>query len=288
MTTTTQTKGKKSCVLDIATTDVVSVPPTMNIIEGLAKMSTHNFRRLPLTDAGTKKLLGIVTVTDVIDLMGGGNRFNLVANKHKGNLLSVFNDEIRMIATENVDGLSPSATIREAAEKLIKTGHGSFPIVNDDNTLAGIVTEYDIMKVLASEKSEKMVCDVMTKDPQVVTPDVPLCKVTRLMVTHGFRRLPVVKDNFLIGIITATDIMKYLGGGKVFADMEQGKADEILMIPVREIMTAADIKTVTSTTTLTEAAKMMIEYGVGVFPVLDGDELNGIVTEFDLVKALAE
>ncbi|HJJ68403.1 MAG TPA: CBS domain-containing protein [Methanocorpusculum sp.] len=82
--------------------------------------------------------------------------------------------------------------------------------------------------------------------------------------------------------------MKYLGGGKVFADMEQGKADEILMIPVREIMTAADIKTVTSTTTLTEAAKMMIEYGVGVFPVLDGDELNGIVTEFDLVKALAE
>jgi CBS domain-containing protein len=33
---------------------------------------------------------------------------------------------------------------------------------------------------------------------------------------------------------------------------------------------------------------MMIEYGVGVFPVLDGDELNGIVTEFDLVKALAE
>ena len=288
MTTTTQTKGKKSCVLDIATADVVSVPPTMTIIEGLSKMSKHNFRRLPLTDAGTKKLLGIVTVTDVIDLMGGGNRFNLVANKHKGNLLSVFNDEIRTIATENVDGLSPSATIHEAAEKLIETGHGSFPIVNDDNTLAGIVTEYDIMKVLASEKSEKMVCDVMTKDPQVVTPDVPLCKVTRLMVTHGFRRLPVVKDNFLIGIITATDIMKYLGGGKVFADMEQGKADEILMIPVREIMTAADIKTVTSATTLNEAAKMMIEYGIGVFPVLDGDELNGIVTEFDLVKALAE
>ncbi|HJJ75043.1 MAG TPA: CBS domain-containing protein, partial [Methanocorpusculum sp.] len=76
--------------------------------------------------------------------------------------------------------------------------------------------------------------------------------------------------------------------GKVFADMEQGKADEILMIPVREIMTAADIKTVTSATTLNEAAKMMIEYGIGVFPVLDGDELNGIVTEFDLVKALAE
>ena len=288
MTTTTQIKGKKNCVLDIATTEVVSVPPTMTIIEGLAKMSTHNFRRLPLTDAGTGKLLGIVTVTDVIDLMGGGNRFNLVANKHKGNLLSVFNDEIRTISTEAVDGLSPSATIREAAEKLIETGPGSFPIVAADNTLTGIVTEYDIMKVLASEDSNTLVSEVMTKNPQVVTPDVPLCKVTRLMVTHGFRRLPVVKDGFLLGIITATDIMKYLGGGRVFADMEQGKADEILMIPVREIMTAADIKTVTSSTSVADAAKLMLEYGVGVFPVLDGDELSGIVTEFDLVKALAE
>ena len=88
--------------------------------------------------------------------------------------------------------------------------------------------------------------------------------------------------------ITATDIMKYLGDGRVFSDMEQGKADEILMIPVREIMTAADIKTVTSSTSVADAAKLMLEYGVGVFPVLDGDELSGIVTEFDLVKALAE
>ena len=60
------------------------------------------------------------------------------------------------------------------------------------------------------------------------------------------------------------------------------------MIPGREIMTAADIKTVTSSTSVADAAKLMLEYGVGVFPVLDGDELSGIVTEFDLVKALAE
>lgn len=288
MTTTNQAKGKKNCVLDIATTDVVSVPPTMTIIEGISVMSRHDFRRLPLTNPGTKKLQGIVTVTDVIDLMGGGSRFNLVAKKHNGNLIAALNDDIRTIATENVDCLSLSATIREAAEKLIESGHGGFPILNDDNTMAGIVTEYDIMKILATRESELMVADVMTKDPQIVTPDTPLSKVTKMMVTHSFRRLPVVKDGFLIGIITATDVLKYVGNGRVFSDMEQGTADEILQIPIREIMTAGNIRTVNSFTTLTEAAKMMIQYGVGVFPVLDDNELKGIVTEFDLVKALAE
>ena len=64
--------------------------------------------------------------------------------------------------------------------------------------------------------------------------------------------------------------------------------DHVVVGTASEIMTAADIKTVTSSTSVADAAKLMLEYGVGVFPVLDGDELSGIVTEFDLVKALAE
>ena len=66
--------GKKSNLLSIATTNVISVPPTMSIIEGVQMMSRHSFRRLPITDPGNKKLIGIVTITDVINMMGGGSR----------------------------------------------------------------------------------------------------------------------------------------------------------------------------------------------------------------------
>lgn len=281
-------KSNRNSVTEIASKNVISVPPTMSIIEGIQMMSRHNFRRLPITDAGTKKLMGIVTLTDVIDLMGGGNRYNLVAVKHKGNLLSAFNDKIREIATENVTGFSTSTSIRDAAKVLVESGHGGFPILKSDNTIEGIVTEYDIMKNLACQKSEVSVCEVMTKNPQTVTPDMKLSRVTKTMVTHGFRRFPVVKDNILIGIITATDIMGYIGKGKVFSAMQEGNIDEILNLPVRDLMTAADLRTVSEDMPVTEAAKEMLLAGVGAFPVMEDNAITGIVTEFDLVKALAE
>ena len=64
-------------VMAIATRDVISVPPTQSIISAVATMTDCGFRRLPITDAGTKKLRGIVTSGDVINLMGGGDRYNL-------------------------------------------------------------------------------------------------------------------------------------------------------------------------------------------------------------------
>ena len=156
-----------------------------------------------------------------------------------------------------------------------------------DGTLYGIVTEYDIIKVLANETSTVKVRDIMTKNPQVLKPSVPLSEVTKAIVKHGFRRFPVVSEGFLIGIITATDVMTYLGKGRVFTDMKDGSIEEVLNLPVSDIMTAADIRTVTVETTVSEAAAEMLKNGVGAFPVMENGRLAGIITEFDLVRALA-
>lgn len=279
--------GKKSNLLSIATTNVISVPPTMSIIEGVQMMSRHSFRRLPITDPGNKKLIGIVTITDVINMMGGGSRYNLVANRHKGSLLSALNDDIRAIATERVDSLSPSTSIQEAICLLVKSGHGSFPITNPDNTIAGIVTEYDIMKMLAGTESELIVDEIMTRNPKVVSPDVAINCVTKQMVDHDYRRLPVVSNDLLIGMITATDIMGYLGRGRVFTEMKTGSVDEVLNLSVRDLMTGANIRTMSPDEKINDVAREMLEFGIGAFPVIDEGKLIGIVTEFDLVKGLA-
>ncbi|WP_319378797.1 CBS domain-containing protein [uncultured Methanocorpusculum sp.] len=281
-----QSKGKKNSVLDIASLNVISVPPTMSIIEGIQMMSRHNFRRLPITDPGTKKLIGIVTITDVIDMMGGGSRYNLIANKHKGNLLAALNESLREIATENVTGFSPATTVKEAANILLETGHGGFPILNPDSTIAGIVTEYDLMRMLAGTESELVVDEIMTPCTKKVSPDLPLSNVTKQIVDDGYRRLPVVKDGILLGMITATDIMGYLGNGRVFSEMHTGTVDEVLSLPVRDVMTASDIRTVATDMPISIVAQEMLNRGIGAFPVMDGGKLSGIVTEFDLVKAL--
>ena len=56
------------------------------------------------------------------------------------------------------------------------------------------------------------------------------------MISSGFRRLPVVTDNFVCGIITATDIMRYLGNGEAFKKLVTGHMDEALSAPISDIM----------------------------------------------------
>ena len=69
-------------IMAIATRDVVSVPPTTTIMGAVETMTECGFRRLPVTDAGTKKLRGIITSGDIINFMGGGDKYRLVQVKH--------------------------------------------------------------------------------------------------------------------------------------------------------------------------------------------------------------
>lgn len=74
-------------IMTIATRNVVTAQRTTPIIQAVEIMTREGFRRLPIIDAGTRHLRGIVTVTDIIDFMGGGDKFNLVQVKHGGTSL---------------------------------------------------------------------------------------------------------------------------------------------------------------------------------------------------------
>jgi len=63
---------KSGDIMTIASSDVVTIPPTMPVIEAVKTMLVHGFRRLPVADAGTKRLKGIVTSQDIVDFLGGG------------------------------------------------------------------------------------------------------------------------------------------------------------------------------------------------------------------------
>jgi CBS domain-containing protein len=82
----------------------------------------------------------------------------------------------------------------------------------DKNTPVGIVTERDLVRrVLAERKSLNIkVSEVMTTPLRVIDPEAPLKEAARRMVNKGIRRLPVIKDNKLVGIITATDFARHL------------------------------------------------------------------------------
>jgi len=274
-------------VMSIATREVISVPPTQSIISAVATMTECGFRRLPVTDAGTKKLRGIVTSVDVINFMGGGDKYRLVRVRHNGNLCAAVNESVRTIMTAQPQTLPHDAHIIDALRIIVGKKIGGLPVIANDGTLAGILTERDVLRMLATEHSPLFVEDVMSTSLRVTAPDSPIAAVTKDMTRFRFRRLPVVSDDVLFGIITATDIMRYLGSREVFSRLVTGDIAEVMNLPVRTLM-AGSLFTTTPGTPVNEAAREMLHKNIGALPVIENSRLVGLVTEFDLVRAFSE
>lgn len=273
-------------IMALASRTVVSVPPTTTILQAVETMTKCGFRRLPVTDAGTKKLRGIITSGDVINFMGGGDKERLVQVKHGGNLIAAVNESVREIMSQQLATLPETAAIADAIETIVTRKIGGLPIVDSGGILIGIVTERDVMRALAAEKSTLAVEDVMTGSLRVTHPDRPIAEVTREMTRHRFRRLPVVSEDVLYGIITATDIMRYLGSREVFLRISTGDIAEVTGLPVRTLI-AGDLFTTSPERSINEAAREMLDRNIGALPVIEDTRLIGLVTEFDLVRAFS-
>lgn len=274
-------------IMAIATHDVISIPPTQSIIGAVEVMTKCGFRRLPVTDAGTKKLRGIITSGDVINFMGGGDKYKLVQVRHGGNLLAAVNESVRTIMTQQIVTLTHDATISDAVDTIVEKKIGGLPIIDNDGVLNGIVTERDVLRVFGAERSTLTVEDVMSTSLRVTAPDCPIGNVTHDMIQFRFRRLPVVSDDVLFGMVTASDIMKYLGSREVFSRLTTGNIAEVMGLPVRTLL-SGDLFTTTPMQSINQAAREMLTRNIGALPVIEDSRLIGLVTEFDLVRAFAK
>jgi CBS domain-containing protein len=110
--------------------------------------------------------------------------------------------------TENPRSIGASASVVEAA-RLMRDEHiGSLPIT-DDEELVGVITDRDITtRVVAEAADPKMtpVGDVVSRDLISVEPDEDLEEAVQLMASHQVRRLPVVENGRLVGIVAQADV----------------------------------------------------------------------------------
>jgi len=112
---------------------------------------------------------------------------------------------------------------REAA-KIMSNDHTGFIIVEREGKPYGIVTEWDyVNKIVAKDLDPKDVklCDIMNAPLISVSPSTPTDQVTELMNREGIRRLPVVENEKLIGVITSRDILR------IFRDYMDNLSDVI-------------------------------------------------------------
>jgi CBS domain-containing protein len=271
----------------VAKRDVVQIPPTMTIMGAVKTMVKYRFRRLPVSDPGTNRLMGVVTVMDVVNFLGGGEKAQIIENKHRGNLLSAINEEISSIMEEDVITLHEGDSINEVIQMMLKGNVSGFPIVNDENKVIGIVSERDFISLVANIITGKKVADFMSHDVVSVRPDTRVEDAARVMILNDFRRLPIVHEGVMIGVVTTSDIVNYLGSGEVFEKLVTGDMHEALGVPIKVIAREAPI-IVEPDLDVGEAAELMIAREVNVLPVTVDGALTGIITERDLLNALVD
>ena len=112
------------------------------------------------------------------------------------------------IISGKVYSVPPTATVAEAAEVMVKGRVGSAVVV-DGPWLLGIFTERDALRVAAAGTDPKSaaVREWMTKDPITVEPETDSDDAAAIMATEGFRHLPVVEGESVVGVVSLRDVL---------------------------------------------------------------------------------
>ncbi len=131
-----------------------------------------------------------------------------------------------------------------------------------------------------------LVRDWMTAHPITIDRTTTLLEAHQLMQAHHIRRLPIVDHGQLVGILTLGDVRE--------ARPSEASSLSILelnylltKLPVEKIMTR-DPFTILATATIHEAAQMMLRYRIAGLPVVENEQLVGIITESDIFRVLIQ
>ena len=188
--------------------------------------------------------------------------------------------QIKNLMSEELITVDKDQNLSDALKLLRKHNVSRLPVTNNKE-LVGIISERDIANKLGSSKYESMpasrlhISSVMVKDVFTVPKEMQLEDVAKLMLDNGIGSVPVMDDEKMVGIVSKAD----------FVTLATGIAFD--KITVKEIM-SKELITVSSTERIVHARRQMIESNVGRLPVVDDEELVGMITSKDLMRAFID
>jgi CBS domain-containing protein len=113
------------------------------------------------------------------------------------------------IMTRDIIMVKPQMTVKQLAMLLIKNQISGAPVAAEDGKIIGIVSEADILA-----KKARQVKGIMSTKVVSVNEETPVEEIAQLMAMHKIKRLPVMKGNKIVGIVSRADIVSAIALGK--------------------------------------------------------------------------
>ncbi|MDD1719900.1 MAG: CBS domain-containing protein [Methanoregulaceae archaeon] len=156
---------------------------------------------------------------------------------------------------------------REDVLKILKrTGISGVPVLKDEK-LVGIITRKDLL----TKSEETQLGLLMTPNPVTIEPDAPISRAAALMVKQKVRRLPVVSDGRLVGLISVADLVHAIAQMRIKKEIKDHYISQTFAL--------------WEETPLPLVSRVMQISGFEAIPILDGESrLQGIISERDLIR----
>ncbi|HOW59473.1 MAG TPA: CBS domain-containing protein [Candidatus Omnitrophota bacterium] len=182
--------------------------------------------------------------------------------------------EVRDVMSRDVVTVSKESPVVEAAQKMTARNI-SCSVVVENNQVVGLITERDLLQkvvALGANSQVRKVCEIMSSPVLTVSPLMSIFEASAVLETHKIKRLPVVDNGLLVGIVTQTDLTRVLASYGMWRN-------------VGELMSHA-VAVIKKDSLVSEAAKLMAERNISCVIALDEDQVVGIMTERDMMKKI--
>ncbi|QIW23636.1 CBS domain-containing protein [Sulfolobus sp. S-194] len=246
----------KAKVSDFMNTAVVTVSLNSTMDEILSILSRESSGRVIVLD--NEKPISIITTRSIIAAFSEYS-------------LDLFSLKAKDLMSEDLISVTPDTPVIDAIKIMINNNIGGLPVV-ENQVIRGLFTEREVINVIANLKFSGIVDSIMSTKIETIPQNSTILDAAKIMTMRGIRRLPIVNEYRMVGIITAADIVKYLEKHKNIGNvLDAGTKNPW---------------TINRYTSIIDAAKIMKEKKIGTLPVIDNSKLVGIVTERDLMYSL--
>ncbi|MCY0850312.1 CBS domain-containing protein [Sulfuracidifex metallicus] len=246
------------------------VSPSDRLSEVIPKMKENNVWTIPVLKG--KVLVGLLSYKDLLS-----RRVSLDSK-----VSSVMSPTISL--DENSD-------FTKIIGRFYTTKARVIPVIDNRGSLKGMITRESILKYLLDQKKipeNEKTRKYMSSPPKVVSPNESIAKVRWIMLRDKISRLPVLDGSKLVGIVTVRDVVNSL-----YSVVDKKKSsimteeERIMAMCIKEII-RYPVVTAKANESLKNALEKMLKHNVSGLPLIEGEEVVGVMSGIDVINSVAE